>query len=83
MMDAWNDLVGTSGTIIRLDVVALDIETGDREWHSRPCTTASGTGTDLPGGAIGTPMTYLWEGRQYIALTVGGGPRLVAFALPE
>ena len=33
MMDAWNDLVGTSGTIIRLDVVALGIETGDREWH--------------------------------------------------
>ena len=37
---------------------------------------------DLPSGAIGTPMTYLLDGRQYIALTVGGGPRLVAFALP-
>ena len=36
---------------------------------------------DLPSGAIGTPMTYLVDGRQYIALTVGG-PRLVAFALP-
>ena len=34
-------------------------------------------------GAIGTPMTYLLDGRQYIALTVGGGPRLVAFALPN
>ena len=38
---------------------------------------------DLPSGGIGTPMTYLVEGRQYIALTVGGGPRLVAFALPD
>ena len=38
---------------------------------------------DLPTGAIGTPMTYLVDGRQYIALTVGGGPRLIAFALPE
>ena len=39
---------------------------------------------DLPAGAIGTPMTYLHEGRQYIALTVGGDvPELVAFALPE
>ena len=40
---------------------------------------------DLPGGAIGTPMTYLWQGRQYIALTVGGGrvPELIALALPE
>ena len=37
---------------------------------------------DLPSGAIGTPMTYMVGGRQYIALTVGGGPRLVAFALP-
>ena len=39
---------------------------------------------DLPGGPIGTPMTYLHEGRQYIALTVGGEvPELVALALPE
>ncbi len=38
---------------------------------------------DLPSGGIGTPMTYLVDGRQYIALTVGGGPRLVAFALSE
>ena len=39
---------------------------------------------DLPGGAIGTPMTYLSGGRQYIALTVGGGrvPELIALALP-
>ena len=38
---------------------------------------------DLPAGTIGTPMTYEVEGRQYIAVTIGGGPRLVAFALPE
>ena len=38
---------------------------------------------DLPSGAIGTPMTYMVDGRQYIALTVGGGPRLIAFALPN
>ena len=37
---------------------------------------------DLPSGGIGTPMTYMLDDRQYIALTVGGGPRLVAFALP-
>ena len=30
-------------------------------------------------------MTYLLDGRQYIALTVGGspGPELIALALPE
>ncbi len=40
---------------------------------------------DLPGGAIGTPMTYMVDGKQYIALTVGGSrfPELVALALPD
>ena len=38
---------------------------------------------DLPSGAIGTPMTYLAGGKQYIALGIGGGPRMVAFALPD
>jgi len=39
---------------------------------------------DLPGGALGTPMTYMLDGRQYIAVTVGGRvPQLVAFALPS
>jgi quinoprotein glucose dehydrogenase len=39
---------------------------------------------DLPGVAIGTPMTYLVDGKQYIALTVAGDPvpELVALALP-
>lgn len=38
---------------------------------------------DLPGPAIGTPMTYMLDGRQYIALTVatGGVPELIALAL--
>ena len=42
----------------------------------------------LPARGLGTPMTYLWEGRQYIALTIAGRretdgvPELVAFALP-
>jgi quinoprotein glucose dehydrogenase len=38
---------------------------------------------DLPAGAIGTPMTYMHEGTQYVALTVGGVvPELIALALP-
>jgi quinoprotein glucose dehydrogenase len=42
---------------------------------------------DLPGSAIGTPMTYLVNGKQYIAITVQGRtnndvPELVALALP-
>ena len=42
---------------------------------------------DLPGAAIGTPMTYLIGGKQYIALTVQGRtstdvPELIAMTLP-
>ena len=42
---------------------------------------------DLPGAAIGTPMTYLAGGKQYIAITVQGAtatavPDLIALALP-
>jgi quinoprotein glucose dehydrogenase len=55
-------------------LVALDKRSGDE--------IAS---VDLPGGAIGTPMTYMVDGTQYIALTVGGSPvpELIALALPE
>ena len=39
---------------------------------------------DLPGGALGAPMTYMLDGNQYIAVTVGGEVSgLVAFRLPE
>ena len=38
---------------------------------------------DLPGAPIGTPMTYLLDGKQTIALTVAGNPpELVALSLP-
>ena len=39
---------------------------------------------DLPAGALGAPMTYLLDGAQHVALTVGGdAPGLVVFRLPE
>jgi quinoprotein glucose dehydrogenase len=38
---------------------------------------------DLPGAPIGTPMTYLLDGKQFFALTVSGDPpELVALSLP-
>lgn len=57
-------------------LVAYDKKTG-RELAS----------VDLPGVAVGTPMTYLVDGKQYIALTVRPAgtdamPELVALALP-
>ena len=42
---------------------------------------------DLPGAAIGTPMTYLLDGKQYIAITVQGRtstdiPELITLSTP-
>ena len=52
---------------------------------ARDKTTGAIVGSvDLPAGAIGTPMTYMHEGTQYIALTIGGDvPELIALALAE
>ena len=39
---------------------------------------------DLPAGALGAPMTYLLDGRQHLAVTVGGDvPGLIVFRLPD
>jgi len=66
--------------------VALDVggtNNGPRLVAYDKTSGAELASVDLPAGAIGTPMTYIVDGRQYLALTVGGGPRLVAFALPR
>lgn len=59
---------------------AFDIETGAEIWKGR-----------LPAGGQATPMTYEWEGRQYVVIYAGGhgrmsttlGDSIVAFALPQ
>ncbi len=59
---------------------AIDIDTGTELWKGR-----------LPAGGQATPMTYEWQGRQYVVIYAGGhsragtdlGDQLVAFALPE
>jgi quinoprotein glucose dehydrogenase len=59
---------------------AFDTETGDKLWE-----------TDLPAGAITTPITYEIEGRQFLVIVAGGrhplrfldrGDYVIAFALP-
>ena len=58
---------------------AFDVSTGAELWRGR-----------LPAGGQATPMTYEWQGRQYVVIYAGGnaragttlGDRLVAFALP-
>ncbi len=59
---------------------AFDVSNGAELWRGR-----------LPAGGQATPMTYQWEGRQYVVIYAGGNARagtrlgdtVVAFALPE
>ena len=58
---------------------AFDVETGRELWKGR-----------LPAGGQATPMTYEYDGRQYVVIAAGGhgsagtrkGDSVVAFALP-
>ncbi len=58
---------------------AFDVETGVELWKGR-----------LPAGGQATPMTYQWQGKQYVVIAAGGhsnagtrrGDYIVAFALP-
>lgn len=57
---------------------AFDARNGTELWKGR-----------LPAGGQATPMTYMWQGRQYVVIAAGGhekagtriGDQLVAFAL--
>lgn len=58
---------------------AFDVETGKEVWKA-----------DLPASAQATPMTYRFNGKQYVVISAGGhgklgtkrGDSVVAFALP-
>ena len=80
---------GRGGVVVTKTLVVSGLTAGGTGDGPRLVARDKATGeilasVDLPGGPIGTPMTYLHDGRQHIALTVGGDvPQLVAFALPE
>jgi quinoprotein glucose dehydrogenase len=78
-----------AGPLLTPDLLIYALTTGGSDDGPRLVALDKATGeelaqVDLPGGAIGTPMTYMLNGRQYVALTVGGGrvPELIALALP-
>ena len=58
---------------------AFDAASGAELWLGR-----------LPAAGVATPMTYVWQGRQYVVIAAGGhgeagaetGDAIVAFALP-
>jgi quinoprotein glucose dehydrogenase len=78
-----------SGPLLTRTLLVIALTRGGRDDGPRLVAYDKATGRelgsiDLPGVAIGTPMTYMLGGRQYIALTVSGEPvpELVALALP-
>ena len=79
---------GRSGPLLTKTLLISALSAGGTSGGPRLVAYDKGTGNelasiDLPSGALGAPMTYLVDGRQYIALTIGGNPpELVAFALP-
>ncbi len=79
----------TSGPLLTKTLLVIALTTGGRNDGPRLVARDKATGkeiasVDLPGTAIGTPMTYVADNKQFIALTVAGDPvpELVAFALP-
>ena len=80
---------GRSGPLLTKTLLIYALSVGGRNGGPRLVAYDKATGAelaslDLPSGALGAPMTYLLDGRQHLALTVGGDvPGLVVFTLPE
>ena len=79
---------GHGGPLLTRTLLVSALSAGGSDGGPRLVARDKATGEvvgslDLPAGAIGTPMTYLHEGVQYIALTIGGEvPELIALRLP-
>ena len=81
-----------SGPLLTKTLLIYSLTTGGTTGGPRLVAYDKATGkelgsVDLPGASIGTPMTYLVGGKQFIAITVQGRtqqdiPELVAFSLP-
>ena len=73
-----------TATVLIQALVAGGSDGGPRLVAYDKATGAERASLDLPGGALGAPMTYMLDGRQHIAVTVGGEVSgLVAFRLPQ
>ena len=79
---------GRGGPLVTKTLLISALTAGGSDGGPRLIARDKATGeivgsVDLPAGTLGTPMTYRHEGKQYIALTVGGQvPELIALALP-
>ena len=81
--DGWGGPVLTKTLVI--SALTAGSSTGGPRLVARSKQTGEELGSvDLPTGALGTPMTYMVDGDQYIALAIGGRPpEMIAFRLPE
>ena len=87
--------VGRVGTLITKTLViagepgTFTTESGEEGAMLRAYDKASGEelgAVFMPAGVSGSPMTYMHEGRQYIAMAISGGGfpgELIAYRLPE
>ena len=79
---------GRGGPLVTKTLLFSALSAGGRDGGARLVAYDKANGeelgsVDLPRGAIGTPMTYMVDGKQYIAMTIGGTPpELIALALP-
>jgi quinoprotein glucose dehydrogenase len=80
---------GHAGPVLTKTLLISALSAGSSDGGPRLVARDKTTGeivgsVDLPTGAIGTPMTYLHEGTQYLALTIGGQvPELITLSLPR
>ena len=80
---------GSSGPLLTKTLLIHALSAGGSDGGPRLVAYDKATGEeraslDLPSGALGSPITYLLDGQQYLAVTVGGEiPGLLAFTLSQ
>ena len=80
---------GAGGPVLTKTLVISALSAGGSDGGPRLVARSKETGeelgsVDLPTGAVGTPMTYMVNGKQHIALAIGGRPpEMISFTLPD
>ena len=80
---------GSSGPLLTKTLLIHALSAGGSDGGPRLVAYDKATGNelaslDLPSGALGSPMTYLLDGRQYLSVTVGGEiPGVLTFTVPD
>jgi quinoprotein glucose dehydrogenase len=81
-------IVTTATLVIAGEAGFITNEKGERGAYLRAYDKATGKDAGavwMPAGQTGSPMTYMWNGKQYIMIAVGGQgypAEMLAYALP-